>query len=211
MFFYSGKYSRNTLLFDYPLLGSLFLFTIGGFGIYFAMRDAALARTEKTTVATVTQYRSTARTRGRRQYNLANSSMEYRCSYDFSVGGESYSRTGYISERSVDDSIKAELQKNTDVPLKFSATVYYDSLNPSISSLTDFGVESENQYRIAGVLIGSGFVFVVLVVLGAVLTASNKNGTGEIAVDVHGTVIYPDEVDAGRQDSADNPTKICFL
>ncbi|HEY1160912.1 MAG TPA: hypothetical protein VGE83_09795 [Terracidiphilus sp.] len=211
MYFYSGKYSRNTLFFDYPLLGSLFLFIIGGFGIHFAMRDAALARAEKTTEASVTQYRSTAGTRSRRQYNLANSSVEYRCSYNFSVDGESYSRTGYISEHSVDDSIKAELQKHTDVPLKFSATVYYDSLNPSISSLTEFGVESENQYRIAGLVIGSGLVLIVLVALGAVLTASNKNGNGGIIVDAKGTVIYPEEVDAGRQGSADNPTKIGFL
>jgi hypothetical protein len=211
MDFYSGKYRRRPLFFDYPLLASLFLFAIGGFGIHFAMRDAALARTEKTTEATVIQYRSTAHRRSRRQYSLASSSVEYRCSYNFSVDGESYSNTGYISELSVDDSIREELRKDTDVPLKFSATVYYDPSNPSTNALTEFGEESVNQYRIAALPIGIGVMLIMLAVLGAVLTATNKNVHGGIVVDDQGTVIYPDKIDPGEQGSADNPTKIGFL
>lgn len=199
--------SRKSLFFEYPLLASLFLFTIGGFGVHFAMRDAALVPTERTTEANVIRYRSSIHTKGSQQksIDLSNFSTAYKCSYNFSVDGESYSGSGYISELSVDDSTKAELQEYTDVPLSFNATVYYDSSNPSMSSLTEFGAESENQYRIAALTIGSGVVFIILVVLGAVLKASNKIGSGGIVVDAEGTVIYPDKIDPGRQESADNP------
>lgn len=213
MYFYGGKYSRNTLLFDYPLLASLFLFTLGGICIHGAMRDAAVAPGEKTTEANVTRYRSSIHTKGaqNQSIDLSNFSTGYGCSYNFSVDGVDYSNSGRISELSVDDSVKAELREYTDVPLKFSATVYYDSSNPSINSLTEYGAMSEDQYRMATILIGIGLTFIMLVFLGVVLTANSKTGSGGIVVDAQGAVIHPDKTDPGRQDSADNPTKIGFL
>jgi hypothetical protein len=205
--------SRKPDLMDYPLLASLFLFTLGGICIYGAMRCATLAQRERTTEANVTRYRSSFRTKGaqNKSVDLSNFSTGYRCSYNFSVDGESYSSSGHISELSVDDSIRAELQKYTDVPLRFSATVYYDPSNPSISSLTEFGAMSVDQYRMATILIGIGVTFDIFVVLGAVLTKRSKSGNRGIVVDAEGTVIYPDKIDSGQQESAENPTKIGFL
>jgi len=205
--------SRKPELMDYPLLTSLFLFTIGGFGIHAAMLDAAHVPTERTTEANVIRYRSSFRTKGaqNQSIDLSNFSTGYKCSYNFSVDGESYSSSGYISELSVDDSIKAELRKYIDVPLKFSATVYYDPSNPSINSLTEYGAMSVDQYRMSTILIGIGVMFIMFAVLGAVLTAKSKIGSGGIVVDAEGTVIHPEKIDPGRQDSADNPTKIGFL
>ncbi|MGA3161101.1 MAG: hypothetical protein ABSC77_07775 [Terracidiphilus sp.] len=203
-------FRRNAILMEHPLLASLFLFTLGGFGIHFAMQYAALAQRERTTEADVTRYRSSIHTKGsqNKSINLSNFSTRYGCSYNFSVDGESYSSSGNISELSVDDSIKAELQKYTDVPLRFSATVYYDPSNPSINSLTEYGAMSVDQYRMATILICIGVIFDIFVVLGAVLTKRSKMGNRGIVVDAEGTVIYPDEINSGQQEIADNPTQI---
>jgi hypothetical protein len=201
-------FRRESILMEHPLLVSLIAFAIGGFSIHNAMRYTAVAAGERTAEASVTRARSSMHTRSHSTYSLSSLSMEYHCSYNFSVDGESYSNSGYISELSVDDSIKAELQEYTDVPFRFNATVYYDPANPSRNSLTEYGAMSEDSYRFAELSIGVGVVFVIFVALGAVLTANSKTGNRGIIVDAQGTVIHPNKVDPGRQDSANDPTKI---
>ena len=84
------------------------------------------------------------------------------------------------------------------------ATVYYDPANPATNSLTDFGKKSANDYLIARALFGIAVALIVFTALGAVLAANANKGSGGIVVDAQGTVIYPDKIPSGLQESAAN-------
>jgi hypothetical protein len=104
---------------------------------------------------------------------------KYSCNYTFSVDGSSYDGHAYCPQPSAD------------------ATVYFDPANPSLNSLLDFSVASEQEYREAALWIGVVALIIFFFVFGRLLAATNKRGRGGVVVDARGTVIYPEEIGLG--------------
>ncbi len=104
---------------------------------------------------------------------------KYSCSYSFNVDGTSYDGQAFCAQPSA------------------AATFYYDSADPSLNSLLEFGAASEQEYREAALWIGVLTPFIFFVVFSALLDATKNRGDGRAAVDARGTVIYPDEIGFG--------------
>jgi hypothetical protein len=121
------------------------------------------------------------------------------CRYDFSVGDRSFRGDGVCPNISTYDSIKAKLSNSVrDLPGP-DATVYYDPVDPSINSLTEFSARSETEYRNGIGWIGLGSVCSFPFVLLALLNATKSRKHARIFVDARGTVIYPDEINYGSE------------
>lgn len=186
------------------ILGAVIAFALGGGCFYGAKQYAALAPNESTATAHLIM---------RIQSNRNKSYTRSKCDYSFSVEGVTYHGYENCPLQSADDPVKGEILDYAGVLLNSSATVYYDPANPSTNSLTEFGATSERDYIYAKLGIGVGVMLVFFLVLGALLARSvpgaNPEGgrsrrSGGIVVDAEGTVIYPDEINSGRQESADN-------
>ncbi|MGA2352600.1 MAG: hypothetical protein ABSF70_19360 [Terracidiphilus sp.] len=183
------------------ILGAVIAFALGVMCFYEAKQYAALAPNEST---------ATAHLNMRFQSNRDKGYTRHKCEYSFSVEGASYHGYENCPLQSADDPVKGELLDYAGVLLNSSATVYYDPANPSTNSLTEFGAMSERDYLYAELGIGAGTILSFLVIIGALIVPSTKTEGGRsgrkggIVVDAEGTVIYPDEINSGRQESADN-------
>jgi hypothetical protein len=143
----------------------------------------------------------------RYQSSRNKSDARPKCDYSFSVEGVSYRGYESCPLQSADDPVKAEILDLAGVLLKTSATVYYDPANPSTNSLTEFGAISERDYLYAKLSIGIGAMLVFLVMIGALIVPSVKTEgvrSGGIVVDAEGTVIYPDEINAGQPENTND-------
>lgn len=183
------------------ILGAVIAFALGGGCFYEAKQYAALAPSERTATAHLNLHFQSSR----------NKSYERpKCDYNFSVEGIFYRGYENCPQQSADDPVKGEILDLAGILLKTSATVYYDPANPSTNSLTEYGAKSELDFLYAKLGIGVGSMLVFLVILGALLApgANTEGGrSGGIVVDAEGTVIYPDEMNSGRQEFADNPNQ----
>jgi hypothetical protein len=183
------------------ILGAVIAFALGGFCFYEAKQYAALAPNEST---------ATAHLNMRYQSSRNKSYARPKCDYSFSVEGVSYRGYEYCPLQSPDDPLKGEILDLAGVLLKTTATVYYDPANPSTNSLTEFSAMSERDYLYAKLSIGVGVILIIFLALGALLAPSaNTEGgksrrSGGIVVDAQGTVIYPDELNAGQQENANS-------
>ena len=117
----------------------------------------------------------------------------YSCSYNFGVGGATYS--SHIGCRQlIDDSIKSEFDGHSgSVPIP-DRVVYYDSADPSMNELMDFSAVSASYYSDAAVFIGLGVVVGFLVVSAGAIPVNGKRSSRDQFVDTQGTVIFPDEI-----------------
>jgi hypothetical protein len=183
------------------ILGAVIAFALGGGCFYEAKQYAALAPNEST---------ATAHLNMRLESNRNKSYSRHKCDYSFSVEAVTYHGYENCPLQNGDNPVKGEILDYAGVLLNSSATVYYDPANPSTNSLTEFGALSERDYLYAKLGIGVGSILSFLVIIGALIVPSaNPEGgrsrrSGGIVVDAEGTVIYPDEINAGQQESADN-------
>jgi hypothetical protein len=180
------------------ILGSVIGFALGGLCVYEATSYAALAQRESTTTASVTQMQ---------QAGSHRSSADYTCYYSHTVNEIEYSWQTSCLPKLSGNSIKETLEVAAGLSQTYTATVYYDQADPSTGSPTEFGAQRERSYLFAKVPFGVGVMLIVLAVLGAVVASSSSKGGGGIIVDAEGTVIYPDQMDSGGRESADNPIR----
>jgi hypothetical protein len=183
------------------ILGSIIAFALGVGCFYEAKQYAALAPNEST---------ATAHLNMRYQSNRNKSYARPKCDYSFIVEGVSYRGYESCPLQSADDPVKGEILDLAGVLLKTSATVYYDPADPSTNSLTEFGATSERDYLYAKLSIGVGVMLVFLVALGALIVPGVPSvktegvRSGGIVVDAEGTVIYPDEINAGQPENTND-------
>lgn len=117
----------------------------------------------------------------------------FRCEYSYRVDESAYSGYGECPKSAIDTPDKLAIlgaQGALTIP---SATVFYDSGNPSISSLVDFGVRRDRYYRSAA--IGASFAtgFIVLVVLTTAPSAIKRQRRGPTVLNSAGPAIDPEE------------------
>jgi hypothetical protein len=183
------------------ILGAIIAFAIGVGCFYEAKQYAALAPNEST---------ATAHLNMRYQSSRNKSYTRPKCDYSFVVEGVSYRGYESCPLQSADDPVKGEILDLTGVLLKTSATVYYDPADPSTNSLTEFGAISERDNLYAKLSSGVGVMLVFLVALGALIVPSVPSvktegvRSGGIVVDAEGTVIYPDEINAGQPENTND-------
>lgn len=141
-------------------LGAVVLFGLGFLGFARAKRDEKAAASEATKVVEVSRnYRHKASSSG-------NQDGSYRCTYGLLVSGNFYPGTGCPAQ-GFDDSIQAQLLDGLGRTQRIRATVYYDSNDPSVNSLTEFSALRESDLRGGWVFIRLGMIMLVFVVGGA--------------------------------------------
>jgi hypothetical protein len=173
------------------VLGIIIAFSYGGFCIYAASRDSALAQSEGSTTAQVSRHTRTSNNQ---------SSWSYKCDYSFAVNGAIYHGYENCPDLNKSSSAKETLTDLAGPPQSFTTSVYFDPSDPSTNSLTEFGAKSESDSLRARLSMGIGVIFIILLVLGMVITSAVNKGDGGIVVDEAGTVIYPDKADSSQQE-----------
>ncbi len=95
----------------------------------------------------------------------------YQCSYQFSVGDNSYSGSELCPEPSAGTGKAAGSSDPREEFEGETATVYYDPLNPSVNSLIGLSAASEREFGIGIFFIGVGVIVILFMALGSVLNA----------------------------------------
>lgn len=149
----------------------------GGFEIYKARQFAKAVQGERTT--TIPE----AYAHCRETYAILGflRGSRYSCGYSFNVDGTSYHGRAYCPQPSA------------------TATVYYNPADPSLNSLLDLSLASEQEYREATLWIGMATLIGLSFIFFAALAAGEKKGTGGVVVDFGGTVIYPEQINLGSK------------
>jgi hypothetical protein len=169
------------------LLLSIFFFFLGGKCIKYAVRYAGAAASESTTTSHDMQINYYA--------EIIHADYHFKCDYNFSVDGASYSG-GVVCEKSiVDEAIRGKrLGQSGSLPIP-NAVVYYNPADPSMNSLKEFSAMSEDDYRMGAGLIGVGVFTIVFVVWGAVLAANQQSENHRMFVEAtRRTVTHPEEI-----------------
>jgi hypothetical protein len=164
----------------HPLISLLIVLSFGGYCIYRAMQYASAESGERSTITHV--------------YKRDTIKHSY-CDYSFTVDGVAY------GGRDCPQGIASGYS---------DATVYYDSSDPSMNTLEEFGAASKRWYQYAALCLCGGCIGIGFVVLRGA-DANSKRGNGGTVADAEGAAIYPDKVDPERQDSADSSKPIGFL
>jgi hypothetical protein len=126
---------------------------------------------------------------------IIHADYHFKCDYNFSVDGASYSG-GVVCEKSiVDEAIRGKrLGQSGSLPIP-NAVVYYNPADPSMNSLKEFSAMSEDDYRMGAGLIGVGVFTIVFVVWGAVLAANQQSENHRMFVEAtRRTVTHPEEI-----------------
>lgn len=173
------------------ILAMIVAFAYGGFCIYSANQDSALAQSEGSTTARVSRHTQTSNNQ---------TSWSYKCDYSFVVNGAIYHGYENCPDLKSAASAKGTLMDLAGPPQNFTLSVYFDPSDPSTNSLTDFGAKSESDSLRARLSMGIGVIFIILLFLGSVVVSNVSKGNGGIVVDPEGTVIYPDKADTNQQE-----------
>lgn len=118
----------------------------------------------------------------------------YSCSYNFSVDGVFDIGLSDCPQEIADDAVKGKYSDSSGASMGVNATIYYDPADPSVNSLLEFSVASENAYRAAVPVIVLDAICIFFFILGRLLDANEKRGNDGVVVDARGTVIYPEEI-----------------
>lgn len=177
---------RWKILSDRQLLFVVLAFALLCVSIYNARQYAHATSRERTTTAYNVQINFS-----RQVHLLTPDYYIYRCVYSFDVDGASY--TGRVKcPQLIDDSIKSQSHGyDGSLPIP-NRTVYYDSADPSMNDLLEFGAVSNSYYRDAAVILGAGVVVISFVTWAVVITGNERRRSHGVFVDPRGTVIYPD-------------------
>jgi hypothetical protein len=151
----------------------VFLFVFSGFGCL------SLHQARQFSNATPSE-RSTSTESVYRQYELFYGLRfnYFNCNFVFTVDGAAYSG-------------------HADCPSPIApgraATVYYDPSDPSLNSLMEFRAANRNSIRDAILDFDFASIFLLGCIFVVALAIIKKTAKGRIMVDVHGTVIYPEQ------------------
>jgi hypothetical protein len=137
------------------MIWAVLAFACGGLEIYKARQFAKAAPRERTTTvpAAYVRCRETSAIVGFLR------SSRYSCSYSFNVEGVPYNGRAYYPQPSA------------------AAIVYYDPADPSVNSLLDLSVASEQEYRGADLWIGVVTLIGLPFIFFAALAASEMRAT----------------------------------
>lgn len=183
------------------VLAVLFFVCIGVL-VYRAREFSSAAPTERATIAHVTSARHYIYQGGRFNY--------YSCNYNFSVDRSFYAEHGDCPLWIIDDAVKRRYLGSGAVPTGTDATVYYDPANPSLNSLLEFSAASQSAYRQTAPYICLEALFLLFFVLGRLLDATKKRGSGQVIMNSQRAAVSPNEADSGsefaeRSNSAPQP------
>jgi hypothetical protein len=173
------------------LILSILFFVCAGTCIYKAREFASAAPSEKTAAAQdISVYHHIFRYL---RFNF------YSCTYSFNVDGSFHTGRSDCPQGIADEAVKVKFLDPSGTPTRANATVYYDPTHPSVNSLLEFNVASENEYRVAVPWICTVALVIFFFVFGKLLEANEKRGNGRVVVDAEGTVIYPEEIGLGSE------------
>ena len=173
------------------VMGVVLSLAFGFLYFYHARRDAALVTTAGTASAVVMQHQP---------INSNDKPLYLRCDYSFNVNGEPY--VGHaVCPPQGGNAAKAALLDLAGARPMSTATVYYDPADPEFNSLTDFGVQGERDSLRAKMCFGLAAACLVCVLVLPMLTATVSKPNEGVIVDDQGTVIYPDKISKGSNDS----------
>ena len=166
------------------------IFFIGaGFCIFKVCEFARAAPREKTTTGHIVRvYHSIFR--GLR-FNY------YSCSYAFDIDQSFYVGLGDCPQGIADNARKGKYLGVGRLSLGVDATVYYDPVDPSVSSLLEFRATRDHYLQTAAPWIGLATLSIFFFVFGKLLEANEKRGIGGVVVDARGTLIFPKEIGVG--------------
>lgn len=137
-----------------------------------------------------------------RMHSHSNFAFLPSCEYRYSVGEANYRGNGECPKSVADDSINDRSVFRLSVSSIPNATVFYNSADPSVSSLVEFGEKGRRFHRNAVIGVVVGVIPFALLLMGPLPGAIKGKRKVRIAADVEWGEVYSGEPDSGPPSGA---------